>query len=330
MNKPEKLAYQFRVTHGISDFPITYRRLLEIMKERGYKVRKYSEAQEELKENNLLQYTEMFKAFSIVVNGIISVYIRDDIREDEEIPVAGHELGHIVLGDLLEREKTPEQEAAADEFTAYFLAPPCYLDKIGVKTLEELETMLPYNHKLCKEIWANLTAWQQRHKPMVYEEECVCKVMRASPQSDPADCEDSENKTDIAQMVPAQNKNAKMLLTGMGIVLAVCICVICFLSGKLIGSNGAANYISQPSEEHYTLSQQSGQPAAESSAPVQSESRIVSSVEDEGTLVYVTTTGDKYHKWGCQYINGKTNLLDMYISEAQDKGYTPCNKCFSK
>ena len=37
MNKPEKLAYQFRVTHGISDFPITYRRLLEIMKERGYK-----------------------------------------------------------------------------------------------------------------------------------------------------------------------------------------------------------------------------------------------------------------------------------------------------
>lgn len=328
MNKPEKLAYQFRVTHGISDFPITYRRLLEIMKERGYKVRKYSESQEELKENNLLQYTEMFKAFSIVVNGIISVYIRDDIREDEEIPVAGHELGHIVLGDLLEREKTPEQEAAADEFTAYFLAPPCYLDKIGIKTLEELETMLPYNHKLCKEIWANLTAWQQRHKPMVYEEECVCKVMRASPQSNPTNSEYSKNEIDIAQQVPAQNKNTKILLTGMGIVLAVCICVICFLSGKLIGSNGAANYISQPSEDYYTSSQQSGQPAAESSAPVQSESRIVSSVEDEGTLVYVTTTGDKYHKWGCQYINSKTNLLDMYLSEAQSKGYTPCSKCF--
>ena len=36
MNKPEKLAYQFRVTHGISDFPITYRRLLEIMKAVSY------------------------------------------------------------------------------------------------------------------------------------------------------------------------------------------------------------------------------------------------------------------------------------------------------
>ena len=299
-------------------------------------MRKYSEAQEELKENNLLQYTEMFKAFSIVVNGIISVYIRDDIREDEEIPVAGHELGHIVLGDLLERKKTPEQEAAADEFTAYFLAPPCYLDKIGVKTLEELETMLPYNHKLCKEIWANLTAWQQRHKPMVYEEECVCKVMGASPQSAPSDSEYPENEINIAQQVPAQNKNAKILLTGMGIVLAVCICVICFLIGKLIGSNNAANYISQPSDDHYISSQQSSQTSSESQSAIisdsknQPESRIVSSVEDEGTLVYVTTTGDKYHKWGCRYINGKTNLLDMYISEAQDKGYAPCNKCFSK
>lgn len=58
-----------------------------------------------------------------------------------------------------------------------------------------------------------------------------------------------------------------------------------------------------------------------------------SSVEDSYTpapapqtnVVYVTHTGKKYHRYGCQYL--KDSCIEKSLSDAIAQGYTACSKC---
>lgn len=47
-------------------------------------------------------------------------------------------------------------------------------------------------------------------------------------------------------------------------------------------------------------------------------------------IVYVTQYGKKYHLAGCRYINGKDNLLEISIEQAEQGGYEPCEICFGE
>jgi predicted nuclease with TOPRIM domain len=42
--------------------------------------------------------------------------------------------------------------------------------------------------------------------------------------------------------------------------------------------------------------------------------------------VYVTNTGSKYHKSGCQYL--RQSCIAISLSNATSQGYTPCSKCY--
>lgn len=43
------------------------------------------------------------------------------------------------------------------------------------------------------------------------------------------------------------------------------------------------------------------------------------------TTVYITETGSKFHKWGCQYLG--ESAIPISRKEAIEKGYTPCSVC---
>jgi competence protein ComEC len=44
-----------------------------------------------------------------------------------------------------------------------------------------------------------------------------------------------------------------------------------------------------------------------------------------GKIVYITETGEKYHKSGCQYL--KKSKIEITLEEAKAYGYTPCSRC---
>jgi Tfp pilus assembly protein FimT len=48
-------------------------------------------------------------------------------------------------------------------------------------------------------------------------------------------------------------------------------------------------------------------------------------VQTKDCTVYVTKTGHKYHRAGCQYL--KSSAIKMSRSEAIKNGYTPCKRC---
>lgn len=46
----------------------------------------------------------------------------------------------------------------------------------------------------------------------------------------------------------------------------------------------------------------------------------------ENNAVLVTETGDKYHRKGCQYVQGR-NFLIYNVEKAVEEGYSPCSVC---
>lgn len=52
-------------------------------------------------------------------------------------------------------------------------------------------------------------------------------------------------------------------------------------------------------------------------------------IDDTSNYVYTTPGGSKYHKAGCQYINGRYDLSTFSSpAKARAAGYEPCEKCF--
>ena len=45
----------------------------------------------------------------------------------------------------------------------------------------------------------------------------------------------------------------------------------------------------------------------------------------DGTIVYITASGTKYHNPGCSYLTDTAQPISL--SEAQARGYTPCSRC---
>lgn len=43
------------------------------------------------------------------------------------------------------------------------------------------------------------------------------------------------------------------------------------------------------------------------------------------TSVYITETGEKYHRISCRYL--KDSCIEISLSKAISRGYTPCSVC---
>lgn len=47
----------------------------------------------------------------------------------------------------------------------------------------------------------------------------------------------------------------------------------------------------------------------------------------QGTTVFVTQHGKKYHRIGCREIRHSVGIVKMSIKDAKAKGLTPCKVC---
>lgn len=56
-----------------------------------------------------------------------------------------------------------------------------------------------------------------------------------------------------------------------------------------------------------------------------SEKQGGTKTESATVTVYVTRTGQKYHRGGCQYLS--KSQVPMTLKAAKAAGYTPCSRC---
>lgn len=78
------------------------------------------------------------------------------------------------------------------------------------------------------------------------------------------------------------------------------------------------------STSSYSSSSSSGT-SSSSSIVVSGSGSFISPSTDQSFTVYVTDTGEKYHRAGCSYLKKSSN--PMSLSSAKAAGYTPCSRC---
>ena len=66
-------------------------------------------------------------------------------------------------------------------------------------------------------------------------------------------------------------------------------------------------------------------PPTNTEAAASEQTETAASVEAQRVTVYITETGEKYHRDGCQYLyNSK---IETYLDELNEKKFTPCSVC---
>lgn len=65
---------------------------------------------------------------------------------------------------------------------------------------------------------------------------------------------------------------------------------------------------------------------ADAAAAAQKTTTSTKSTASKGETVYITESGEKYHRAGCQYLSH--SQFSISLSEAKAQGYTACSRCF--
>lgn len=82
-------------------------------------------------------------------------------------------------------------------------------------------------------------------------------------------------------------------------------------------------------EAERIAAEQAAQAEAEQAAQAEAE-RVATEQQaaqnEQSQTVYITNTGSKYHRSGCQYL--KKSQIGISLNDATARGYTACSKCY--
>lgn len=89
----------------------------------------------------------------------------------------------------------------------------------------------------------------------------------------------------------------------------------------------------QRAEEERARAEAEAQAQAEAEAAARAQAEAEARAQEEAQrqqetteqTVYITDTGEKYHRYGCQYLRESCHPISL--STAQNLGYTPCKRC---
>ena len=89
----------------------------------------------------------------------------------------------------------------------------------------------------------------------------------------------------------------------------------------------------QRAEEERARAEAEAQALAEAEAAARAQAETEARAQEEAQrqqetieqTVYITDTGEKYHRYGCQYLRESCHPISL--SEALNRGYTPCKRC---
>lgn len=138
---------------------------------------------------------------------------------------------------------------------------------------------------------------------------------------------------EIEKQIPSENnvsKNTKIFIT---VIFAIFICfgIVAYTGGQHIYHEGYDKGHDAGYEVGYDEGRDEGYDEAGEAEPYEpiagTDTYLTTDNAPPGT-VWITPHGEKYHESGCQYINGRHDLLYYDTAEeAELDGYTPCSEC---
>lgn len=298
-NNVNYYAYKFRLDNELSKIPLDYAFLRSFIICKGYSVKTYIEASEEIKESGYTKYAKAKNAFTIVEDGSkATIYINDTLPLEVKSKVLLHEYGHIylnhtysgILGKSDDEYETNEQEAEANEFAILVLAPPRLLKMLKIEDTKQISkaTLIPYNDAIrIRDEIRNIDK-----KPLTTVESDFCAM-----------CKSIDNN--ISKQNPIKQTKYKFIFS------AVIIAALCVTSYFLINNIHNDDTTATESTTSVTISSQTDN--ADSS-------------KSQSDIVYVTEIGTKYHTENCYHIKD-SDATETTREEAEKFGYEACRDC---
>ena len=88
---------------------------------------------------------------------------------------------------------------------------------------------------------------------------------------------------------------------------------------------GTSGQNTEPAQSTQTEPESGLMQTESENAPTQSEPEPDPDPEPQSVTVYITKTGEKYHRDGCQYLSKSQIAIDL--DQAKLRGYTACSRC---
>lgn len=293
MKRVRKIADEFATKMKVNKLPISLEDLEVIAQANNWNIIAYSRGLGYIKAHNLEEYYYTSKGFTYVSSDGVMIFIKDDLEYLDKINVICHEIGHIVLKHIEagtnQKSITCDNKDKIQELEADTFS---LVFQSPTQLMQSLR--IDTAHSLIKE-----GVFSKKNAKLRYKY--------------------------YFQDIYLNNIGFKALLCTSALVI---VALTTFnITKNHYSSNNEPNTSSFEQITYTTdeTTEITSVYVTEQTAALTTQVQAIS----EKDIVYITKTGDKYHKQDCYYIRGR-NTLTVTLSEANTQGYLPCSVCYKK
>lgn len=297
------ITNDFILSTGIHSIPLKIENLESICEQLGYTLLSYQEATELLQKPRFKKYT-IYPAFTIKNDDYRIVLFNSTLSTSTRIFAIAHEIGHIVLkhnyhGEVGFTQADSDSEREANTFAYQLLAPLCVLKALNITDIGDIKSLTLLNGNQAKYVHKALHHYR--------EQPCAYEMIKAYGIRLPK----NNKRFDFATVL--------ILLTALLLTAAILIRELPDLSEQ--PAETTSNFFAELKEKH--------QPQAEVTLPIETEvpQTTVANLAQSET-VYITRSGERYHKQNCYHIKNSTTVSGVPLPEAIEEGYTACKSCY--
>ena len=146
--------------------------------------------------------------------------------------------------------------------------------------------------------------------PKCYEKSTACERLQPTEKSQPPK--------------PAETKDSANKCLGAAVaVLALLCCFVWWVNDTPHTSRQSTTTVAAVSE--YSTETRTTATPRPTARPTATPKPTAAPASKDSYTVYITRTGSKYHRDGCQYL--RSSKIEIDKKEAIENGYTACSKC---
>ncbi len=293
-----KITNDFILKHSIKDLPLDFNGLVKICGLLGYKVLSYSQAKDAIIAMGAESFTK-YLAFARHTRSSKYVFFDDTLSVGMRNFAIAHEIGHIELqhnyiGNIGYTGADTVQEREANTFAYQLLAPLCVLRAMNISNIADIQSNTLLDKEQAKVILKALH--QYKTQPRADE---LIKL--------------------YGIRFPQNHIGFSVVLILFCVALSIFSIFFCSLPETLESEETTSSFLSSLKQK-----QQAQLSPINETTPA---SEAVSESIDQSETVYITRSGERYHKQNCYHIKNKTTSA-LSISEAIEDGYTACKSCY--
>lgn len=276
------------IKHGISELPLSIRNAEIIAQFSGWLLLTFDEGKEIIEACGAQEMAARYSAFTLMHNSQNVILYKANLSYEHKLFCILHEFGHIVLKHTAEKNVSGARLKPEET-----VRQECEANDFAMEMLAPSCVMFALGIRKSHQLeWFGLTAEQAvRH---------VQNIREPATEVEKALC---ERLSDVTYR--RRSASCARIAAVSGAIAAI------VAAGVLLSSLAGV-----------------GDTKAQSVPDTTSLAEDVSGDEpSQRIVVYITKTGERYHKADCRHIAGH-DVIEVTIGEAEDNGYTPCKDCF--